>query len=107
MQSTNRLSRIKAAAKGANGDVNDAGIPPARYNRNLKRAYPYKSRGQWLKAAYGCGGCCLLALFNGWRSFAPSFSRLDFVASYISVMPAHPFLSRSRARLLKEICRRS
>jgi len=54
------------------------------YNRH-NRHYPFKSRGQWLKACYGILGCALLAFFNGWRSFVTPFSSADFIASYISI----------------------
>ncbi|KAH7372116.1 amino acid permease/ SLC12A domain-containing protein [Cadophora sp. MPI-SDFR-AT-0126] len=60
-------------------------INPQAYNRKNKLIYPYKSRGQWLKAVYGFFGCTLLIIFNGWQSFVPPFSPSEFVASYVSI----------------------
>jgi amino acid transporter len=68
----------------------DLEIPPGQacnaYDRKGKR-YPYRSWGQPLKAYVGFGGCSLLVMFNGWRSFVTPFSVPDFIASYISVRP--------------------
>jgi hypothetical protein len=55
------------------------------FDRNHPR-YPYKSHGQWLKAAYGGVACTILVFFNG---IAPFFQRpfdtRRFVADYIGV----------------------
>jgi len=77
-------SSINAAADSKNAAVNAAGINPHAFERR-NRQYPYKSRGQWLKAVWGFTATSLLALFNGWQSFTRPFSAADFVASYISV----------------------
>ena len=53
-------------------------------NRNASD-YPYKSHGQWLRAAYALLGCALLVIFNGWRSFLNPFSTPDFLAAYLAV----------------------
>jgi amino acid transporter len=60
------------------------GQDPNDYDRKGQK-YPYKSWGQPLKAWVGFGGCSLLVMFNGWRSFVTPFSVADFIASYISV----------------------
>ncbi|TVY22638.1 putative lysine/arginine permease [Lachnellula hyalina] len=75
---------IEKAATGQIQSLNHTAQDLSAYNRQ-NRHYPYKSRGQWLKACYGILGCCLLAFFNGWRSFVTPFSAADFVASYISI----------------------
>ncbi|CAG8959036.1 hypothetical protein HYFRA_00012197 [Hymenoscyphus fraxineus] len=75
---------IQKAAAGQDDAVNNAGIDPQAYNRR-SRTYPYMSRGQWAKAAYGSIGCSLLVIFNGWQSFVTPFSAPDFVAAYISI----------------------
>ena len=75
---------INDAADSKNAAVNAAGINRHAYERR-NRQFPYKSRGQWLKAVWGFTGTSLLALFNGWQSFTRPFSPADFVASYISV----------------------
>ncbi|KIM99454.1 hypothetical protein OIDMADRAFT_200431 [Oidiodendron maius Zn] len=57
----------------------------ASYDRNHPR-YPYKSHGQWLKAAYGLVACIILITFNGVNSFLEHpFGRRQFIASYISI----------------------
>jgi yeast amino acid transporter len=57
----------------------------AAYDRNHPQ-YPYKSRGQWLKASYGMVSCIILVLFNGIGSFLEEpFDVRAFIASYISV----------------------
>jgi len=57
----------------------------ASYDRNHPR-YPYKSHGQWLKAAYGLSACVILVIFNGIKAFLQNpFSKREFVAQYISV----------------------
>lgn len=57
----------------------------AMFDRNHPR-YPYKSHGQWLKAAYGGIACTILVFFNG---IAPFFQRpfdtRRFVADYIGI----------------------
>jgi amino acid transporter len=54
-------------------------------NRNASD-YPYKSHGQWARAAYAIAGCVLLATFNGWRSFLSPFSHADFLAAYMAIL---------------------
>jgi yeast amino acid transporter len=55
------------------------------YDRNHPR-YPYKSHGQWLKAAYGMVATMILVVFNGIGPFFENpFDGRTFVASYISV----------------------
>ena len=54
-------------------------------NRNASD-YPYKSHGQWARAAYATAGCALLATFNGWRSFLSPFSHADFLAAYMAIL---------------------
>jgi len=57
----------------------------ASYDRNHSR-YPYKSHGQWLKAAYGMSACTLLVIFNGINPFLEKpFGTREFIAQYISV----------------------
>lgn len=57
----------------------------ASYDRNHPR-YPYKSHGQWLKAAYGMSACILLTLFNGINAFLNEpFGLREFISKYISV----------------------
>ncbi|KAH8682931.1 proline-specific permease [Tricladium varicosporioides] len=57
----------------------------ACYDRNHPR-YPYKSHGQWLKAAYGMVSCMLLVVFNGIGAFLERpFDVRKFVSSYISL----------------------
>ncbi|KAH6684577.1 proline-specific permease [Halenospora varia] len=57
----------------------------ACYDRNHPR-YPYKSHGQWLKAAYGMVSCMLLVVFNGIGAFLERpFNVRRFVSSYISL----------------------
>jgi amino acid transporter len=57
----------------------------ASYDRNHPR-YPYKSHGQWLKAAYGMSACIILVLFNGLKAFLEEpFGTREFISSYISV----------------------
>jgi amino acid transporter len=57
----------------------------ASYDRNHPR-YPYKSHGQWLKAAYGLVACIILVTFNGVGDFVERpFGVRQFIASYISV----------------------
>lgn len=57
----------------------------ASYDRNHPR-YPYKSHGQWVKAAYGMTACSILLIFNGVGSFLENpFNANRFVASYIGV----------------------
>ncbi|PVH70514.1 hypothetical protein DL98DRAFT_436927, partial [Cadophora sp. DSE1049] len=76
---------INEAANNGDAFFTNIGINPQAYNRENKLVYPYKSRGQWLKAVYGLTGCTLLAIFNGWQSFVPPFSPSEFVASYVSI----------------------
>ncbi|KAG9233712.1 proline-specific permease [Amylocarpus encephaloides] len=57
----------------------------ACYDRDNPR-YPYKSHGQWLKAAYGMVSALLLVVFNGIGAFLERpFDTRRFIASYISV----------------------
>ncbi|RDW92329.1 proline-specific permease [Coleophoma crateriformis] len=57
----------------------------ASYDRNHPR-YPYKSHGQWVKAAYGMTACIILLIFNGVGSFLNDpFNANKFVASYIGI----------------------
>jgi amino acid permease len=77
-------SSIDKAATGQIQSLNHTAQDLQAYNRH-NRHYPFKSRGQWLKASYGILGCCLLAFFNGWRSLVIPFSPADFIASYVSV----------------------
>jgi amino acid transporter len=59
----------------------------ASYDRN-NPAYPYKSHGQWLKAAFGLMACVLILLFNGVEAFLRRpFGVRTFISSYISVSP--------------------
>lgn len=59
----------------------------ASYDRN-NPAYPYKSHGQWLKAAFGLMACVLILLFNGVAAFLRRpFGVRTFISSYISVSP--------------------
>ncbi|TVY83805.1 Lysine/arginine permease [Lachnellula suecica] len=85
---------IDKASTGRIEKVNHAEQDLQAFNRR-NRHYPFKSRGQWLKASYGLVGCCLLAFFNGWRSFVSPFSAADFVASYISVSLNHIICSKT------------
>jgi len=57
----------------------------ARYDRD-NELFPYKSHGQWLKAAYGFGACAILLLFNGVGAFVENpFDGRQFAAAYISL----------------------
>lgn len=57
----------------------------AMYDRDHPR-YPYKSHGQWLKAAYGMVACLILLIFNGVAAFLEDpFDTRRFIASYIGV----------------------
>tara|TARA_R110002060_G_scaffold23753_1_gene32285 strand:- start:467 stop:745 length:279 start_codon:yes stop_codon:yes gene_type:complete len=57
----------------------------AMYDRDHPR-YPYKSHGQWLKAAYGMVACTILLIFNGVAAFLEDpFDIRRFIASYIGV----------------------
>lgn len=57
----------------------------AIYDRNHPR-YPYKSHGQWLKAAYGGLACTVLVLFNGINPFfTKPFDTRRFIADYVGV----------------------
>ncbi|KAI9046855.1 hypothetical protein LZ554_008934 [Drepanopeziza brunnea f. sp. 'monogermtubi'] len=57
----------------------------AMYDRDHAR-YPYKSHGQWLKAAYGMVACSILLVFNGVAAFLEDpFDTRRFVASYIGI----------------------
>lgn len=59
----------------------------ASYDRNHP-GYPYKSHGQWLKAAYGLIASIVLVTFNGAVCFVQRpFGLRQFIASYISVSP--------------------
>jgi hypothetical protein len=81
---SNNPYSIGAASRGENEAIeNDTNVLQA-YDREHKQ-YPYKSRGQWLRAAYGLFGCSVMIFFNGWRSLAKPVSVEDFIASYISV----------------------
>lgn len=62
----------------------------AMFDRNHPR-YPYKSHGQWLKAAYGGVACTILVIFNGIAPFLQDpFDTRRFIASYIGVSLALP-----------------
>ncbi|KAH8812741.1 proline-specific permease [Xylogone sp. PMI_703] len=57
----------------------------AMYDRNNPR-YPYKSHGQWLKAAYGMIASIILLVFNGISAFLEDpFDVRRFIASYIAI----------------------
>ncbi|KAH8169398.1 amino acid permease domain-containing protein [Sarocladium implicatum] len=57
----------------------------ASYDRNHPR-YPYKSHGQWLKAAWGLFACIVLILFNGIVAFIETpFNVRKFISAYITV----------------------
>ncbi|KAL1953034.1 hypothetical protein VTO42DRAFT_3743 [Malbranchea cinnamomea] len=57
----------------------------ACYDRDHPR-YPYKSHGQWLKAAFGLVACVILILFNGVAAFVTEpFNTRHFFASYIGI----------------------
>ncbi|KAH8586175.1 proline-specific permease [Bisporella sp. PMI_857] len=57
----------------------------AKYNRNHPR-YPYKSHGQWLRAAYGMAACTILLSFCGINAFLESpFNARQFISSYIGI----------------------
>ncbi|KAK3385885.1 proline-specific permease [Podospora didyma] len=57
----------------------------ASYDRNSP-FYPYKSHGQWLKAAYGCGGCIIVLLFNGVPTLLQSPIDVNkFISAYINI----------------------
>ncbi|KAL5324908.1 hypothetical protein ACEPPN_006027 [Leptodophora sp. 'Broadleaf-Isolate-01'] len=57
----------------------------AMYDRDHPR-YPYKSHGQWLKAAYGMVACLILLIFNGVAAFLEDpFDTRRFIASYIGI----------------------
>jgi amino acid transporter len=65
------------------GNASEAQV--AMFDRNHPR-YPYKSHGQWFKAAYGGVACTILVLFNGFGTFLQRpFDRQGFVASYVGV----------------------
>ena len=58
----------------------------AKYDFDNPR-YPYKSRGQWLKAYYASVSCLLLFIFNGVEVFLEkSFDTRRFIASYASAI---------------------
>ncbi|KAF2253623.1 hypothetical protein BU26DRAFT_410135, partial [Trematosphaeria pertusa] len=77
--------QVNAAATGKLDE--DLNLTPEMRNfyKRASRQYPYRSHLQWIRAAYACTGCILLALFNGWRTFVSPFSAKDFVASYIAI----------------------
>lgn len=57
----------------------------ACFDRSHPR-YPYKSHGQWFKAAYGMVASILLVVFNGIGAFLERpFDTRQFISSYISV----------------------
>lgn len=65
------------------GNASEAQV--AMFDRNNPR-YPYKSHGQWLKAAYGGIACTILVLFNGIGPFfTHPFNTRGFIADYIGV----------------------
>ncbi|KAI3317991.1 amino acid permease-domain-containing protein [Xylariaceae sp. AK1471] len=78
---------LKAAAEGRDENIDNKDDPGVRrlYNRQNPQ-YPYRSRGQWLRAVYALFGCSVLILFNGWRTFSPPFSAGDFVACYVGII---------------------
>ncbi|KAI0413833.1 amino acid permease-domain-containing protein [Xylaria grammica] len=77
---------LEAAAEGRDENIDNKDDPGVRrlYDRQNPQ-YPYRSHGQWLRAAYALFGCSVLILFNGWRTFSPPFSAGDFVACYIGI----------------------
>ncbi|RWA09831.1 hypothetical protein EKO27_g5272 [Xylaria grammica] len=77
----------RAAAEGRDENIDNKDDPGVRrlYDRQNPQ-YPYRSHGQWLRAAYALFGCSVLILFNGWRTFSPPFSAGDFVACYIGII---------------------
>jgi amino acid transporter len=71
------------------------------YDRNHPK-YPYKSHGQWLKACYGMVACIILVIFNGIGPFLENpFDMRRFIASYIGVRPAFPYLYLPFSLLLR------
>lgn len=57
----------------------------ASYDRN-NPLYPYKSHGQWLKAAWGLFACIVLVLFNGATAFLERpFNVRRFISAYITL----------------------
>jgi hypothetical protein len=70
-------------------EENPPGVDPYQdrhvYNREDYTLYPYKSHWQPFRAWYGLVTCCLLVIFNGWRSIVPQWSTKDFIPSYINV----------------------
>jgi amino acid transporter len=78
---------MNAAAKGeCDEELNLTPEMRNFYKRSAKQ-YPYRSHLQWVRAVYGLLGCSLLAIFQGWRTFAPMNVR-DFLASYLPVCSA-------------------
>ncbi|KAH7311903.1 proline-specific permease [Rhexocercosporidium sp. MPI-PUGE-AT-0058] len=72
-----------------NGNTSES--QAAMYDRDHIR-YPYKSHGQWLKAAYGMTACLILLIFNGIAAFLEDpFETRRFIASYIGI-PVFIFL---------------
>jgi amino acid transporter len=53
------------------------------FNREHEQ-YPYRSRGQSLRAYYGLIFCALLVIFNDWTVFVRPFNTGEFVAAYIA-----------------------
>ncbi|KAF2466167.1 uncharacterized protein BDR25DRAFT_238012, partial [Lindgomyces ingoldianus] len=84
--------RIKLAAGGQDPTV-DQHLARA-FDRDNRR-YPYKSRGQYMRALYALFGSLLVCLFNGWRSFVSPMSIPDILVAYISVRSpqSHSFCS--------------
>jgi len=80
MQTNKTKSRLEEAKLYGNTSEAQA----ASYDRNHP-LYPYKSHGQWLKAAFGLVACIILTLFNGVSAFITPFSPRKFVSAYISV----------------------
>ncbi|KIV98522.1 uncharacterized protein PV09_09674 [Verruconis gallopava] len=76
---------MNAAARGDDENVGKD-VEKTRSYRRKGSQYPYRSHGQWLRAAYGLLGTSLFVIFNGWRVFMPPFQVADFVASYISIV---------------------
>lgn len=61
--------------------------------------YPYKSHGQWLKAAYGMTGCIIVLIFNGVPSLLQNPVDLSrFIAAYLTIPVFAVFILAYKAR---------
>jgi yeast amino acid transporter len=74
--------QLQLAAEGAD-PVIDRTLDRRLYDREDVR-YPYKSRGQPLRAYYAVAASTLIVLFNGWGTLIPPVNE-DFLGSYVSV----------------------